>query len=153
MKRPFRFARAVGLALLTSSLLASVAAAQGRSPADARIIDGYRLTMPMLRKVVPALYAPGAESCPRDRRDPRTLGIAEMAQMIDRCAPMVQALRRAGVPSREGALVMASLYRTAEAVAIRLGDASAVDPGPLRDNALLIQHNDAEIKRLSGENR
>ena len=151
MTRPIRFARALGLALLTTSLLTSGAAAQGRSPADARIIDGYRLTMPMLRKVLPALYAPGAQSCPRDRRDPRTLGIAEMAQMVDRCAPMVQALRRAGVPSREAALVMASLYRTAEAVAIRRGDASAVDPGPLRDNALLMQQNDSEIKRLTGE--
>ena len=151
MTRPIRFARALGLALLATSLLTSGAAAQGRSPADARIIDGYRLTMPMLRKVLPALYAPGAESCPRDRRDPRTLGIAEMAQMVDRCVPMVQALRRAGVPSREAALVMASLYRTAEAVAIRRGDASAVDPGPLRDNALLMQQNDSEIKRLTGE--
>lgn len=153
MKRPIRLARALGLALLASSLIAPVATAQGRSPADARIIDGYRLTMPMLRKVLPALYAPGAQSCPRDTRDPRTLGIAEMAQMIDRCAPMAQALRRAGVPAREGALVMASLYRTAEAVAIRRGDANAVDQGPLRDNALLMQQNDAEIKRLTGENQ
>jgi hypothetical protein len=151
MTRPIRFARALGLALLASSLLASGATAQGRSPADARIIDGYRLTMPMLRKVLPALYAPGAQSCPRERRDPRTLSLAEMAQMVDRCAPMVQALRRAGVPSREAALVMASLYRTAEAVAIRRGEASAVDPGPLRDNALLLQQNDPEIKRLTGE--
>lgn len=153
MKRPIRLARALGLALLASSLIAPVATAQGRSPADARIIDGYRLTMPMLRKVLPALYAPGAQSCPRDTRDPRTLGIAEMAQMIDRCAPMAQALRRAGVPAREGALVMASLYRTAAAVAIRRGDANAVDQGPLRDNALLMQQNDAEIKRLTGENQ
>jgi hypothetical protein len=107
--------------------------------------------MPMLRKVLPALSAPGAQSCPRDTRDPRTLSLAEMAQMIDRCAPMTQALRRAGVPSREAALVMASLYRTAEAVALRSGDATAVDPGPLRDNALLMQQNDAELKRLTGE--
>ena len=153
MKRPIRLARALGLALLASSLFAPIATAQGRSPADARIIEGYRLTMPMLRKVLPALYAPGAQSCPRDTRDPRTLGIAEMAQMIDRCAPMAQALRRAGVPAREGALVMASLYRPAEAVAIRRGDANAVDQGPLRDNALLMQQNDAEIKRLTGENQ
>jgi hypothetical protein len=151
MNRPIRFARALGLALLASSVFAPVVTAQGRSPADARIIDGYRLTMPMLRKVLPALSAPGAQSCPRDTRDPRTLSLAEMAQMIDRCAPMTQALRRAGVPSREAALVMASLYRTAEAVALRSGDATAVDPGPLRDNALLMQQNDAELKRLTGE--
>lgn len=151
MMSPIRCALALGLALLTSSMLTPVAAAQGRPPADARIVESHRLTMPMLRKVLPALYAPGARSCPRDTRDPRTLSLAEMAQMIERCAPMAQALRRAGVPSREAALVMASLYRTAEAVAIRRGDAGAVDPGPLRDNALLLQQNDPEIKRLTGE--
>jgi hypothetical protein len=45
------------------------------------------------------------------------------------------------------------MYRTAEAVAIRRGDVNAVDQGPLRDNALLMKQNDAEIKRLTGENR
>lgn len=148
-----RLALALGLALLPTTVMAPAAAAQGRSPADTRLVESHRLTMPMLRKVLPALYAPGAQSCPRDTRDPRTLSLAEMTQMIDRCAPMAQALRRAGVPSREAALVMASIYRTAEAVAIRRGDANAVDQGPLRDNALLMQQNDAEIKRLTGENR
>ena len=151
MKRMIRIAPGIALALLASPVIAPIASAQGRSPADARLVESHRLTMPMLRKVLPALYAPGAQSCPRDQRDPRTLSLAEMAQLIERCAPMVQALRRAGVPSGEAALVMASLYRTAEAVAIRRGDASAVDPGPLRDNALLMQQNDAEIKRLTGE--
>ena len=153
MRTPHRVALALGLAVLPAIGLAPAAAAQGRSPADARMIESHRLTMPVLRKVLPALYAAGAASCPRDQRDPRTLGIAEMAQMIERCAPMAQALRRAGVPSREAALVMGSLYRTSEAVAIRRGDVNAVDPGPLRDNALLMQQNDAELKRLMGENR
>ena len=153
MKTSHRIALALGLALLPTTVMAPVAAAQGRSPADTRLVESYRLTMPMLRKVLPALNAPGAQSCPRDTRDPRTLSLAEMAQMIERCAPMAQATRRAGVPSREAALVMASLYRTAEAVAIRRGNVSAVDPGPLRDNALLMQQNDAEIRRLTGEDR
>ena len=153
MRTMRRVVLAFGLALTPGVVLAPAAAAQGRSPADTRLVESYRLTMPMLRKVLPALYAPGAASCPRDRRDPRTLSLAEMAQMTERCAPMAQALRRAGVPSREAALVLASLYRTAEAVAIRRGDASAVDPGPLRDNALLMQQNDAEITRLTGEDR
>jgi hypothetical protein len=151
MKRVIRFAPGIAFALLATSMIAPIAAAQGRSPADTRIVESHRLTMPMLRKVLPALSAPGAQSCPRDTRDPRTLSLAEMAQMIERCAPMAQALRRAGVPSREAALVMASLYRTAEAVALRSGDATAVNPGPLRDNALLMQQNDAEIKHLTGE--
>ena len=148
MKRPYRLALALGLALLPTTTLA-----QGRSAADTKIVESYRLTMPVLRKVLPALYAPGAQSCPRDSRDPRTLSLAEMAQMIDKCAPMAEALRRASVPSRDAAIVMASLYRTAEAVAIRRGDANAVDQGALRDNALLLKQHDAEIKRLTGETR
>ena len=153
MSTPFRLALALGLALLTPTTFTSTAEAQGRTAAETKIIESYRLTMPVLRKVLPGLYAPGAENCPSDRRDPRTLGIAEMAQMIERCAPMARALRRAGVPSRDAALVMASLYRTAEAVALQRGNASTVAEGPLRDNALLLERNDAEIKRLTGESQ
>ena len=153
MTVPHRLTLALGLALLSSTSLARSSEAQRRSAADTKIIEGYRLTMPVLRKVLPALNAPGAQSCPRDSRDPRSLSLAEMSQMIDRCAQTAQALRRAGVPSRDAAIVLASLYRTGEAVAIRRGDANAVDRGPLRDNALLLKQNDAEIKRLTGENR
>lgn len=153
MKRTPRLALALGLALLSSHVLAPEVEAQGRSAADTKTVDSYRLTMPVLRKVLPALYAPGAQSCHRDSRDPRALSLAELTQMIDRCPPMVQALRKASVPSRDAALVLASLYRTAEAVALRRGDVNAVDQGPLRDNALLMKQNDAEIKRLTGENR
>ena len=153
MKTSHRLALALGLALLPSTMLAPSAEAQGRSAADTKIVENYRLTMPVLRKVLPALSAAGAKSCPRDSRDPRSLSLAEMAQMIDRCAATAEALRRAGVPSRDAAIVLASLYRTAEAVAIRRGDVNAVDQGPLRDNAILMQQHDAEIKRLTGENR
>ena len=150
MKSPFRFALATGFALLTSSVIGPVAAAQGRSPADARIIDGYRLTMPVLRRVLPALYAPGAQSCPRDRsRDPHAMNIADMVSMLERCPPVVQALQRAGVSVRDGAIVFASMLRTAKAVALQSGNANAVAPGVLRDNALLLKRNDPELRRLT----
>jgi len=42
-----------------------------------------------------------------------------------------------------------SLARSSEAQ----GRSAAVDQGPLRDNALLLKQNDAEMKRLTGENR
>lgn len=150
---PRPLALAFGLALILMSVVAPTAEAQGRSTEDTRVVESYRLTMPVLRKVLPALYAPGAADCPRDRRDPRALGIAEMARMIERCPPMTQALQRAGVPSREAALVMASLYRTAEAVALQRGQVSAVAEGPLRDNALLLERHDPEIKGLTGEDQ
>jgi hypothetical protein len=153
MNAPSRCALALALALLPPAVLAPDALAQGRGTADARLVENHRLTMPMLRKVLPALAAPGAQRCPRDTRDPRQLPLAEMAQMLERCAPTAQALRRAGVPAREAALTLASLYRTAEAVALRSGDVNAVNAGPLRDNALLMQQNDPEIKRLMGENQ
>jgi hypothetical protein len=148
MTRPRRIA--LVLALLGASLHARAAVAQGRSAADARIIDGYRLTLPVLRKVLPALYAPGAGSCPRDPgRDPHTMSIADMTRMLELCAPVAQALKTAGVPVRGGAIVLASLLRTAREAALHSGDASAIAPGVLRDNALLLERNDPEIRRLT----
>jgi hypothetical protein len=141
---------AFGLALLATSTVTPAVSAQVRSAEDARIIDGYRLSMPMLRKVLPALYAAGAQTCPRDRgRDPHTLSIADMVQALEQCAPVMQALRQAGVPARDGAIVFASLLRTAKEVALHSGNASAIAPGVLRDNALLLERNDPEIRRLT----
>ena len=68
---PSRFAlRQFGAAVLAltlseASTLVSPVAAQGRNVEDTKAIDRYRLTMPVLRKVLPALYAPGARNCPR----------------------------------------------------------------------------------------
>ena len=141
---------ALMVAVLSALTVSRVSAAQGRSAEDARVIDGYRLTMPVLRKVLPALSAPGAQNCPRDgSRDPHTMSIADMVRMLERCAPVVDALKRAGVPTRDGVIVFASLLRTAKEVALQSGNASAIAPGVLRDNALLVERNDPEIKRLT----
>ncbi|CAN5886874.1 hypothetical protein BH24GEM1_BH24GEM1_31770 [soil metagenome] len=147
---PFRRAAGLVLALLAAHGLATPLAAKGRSAEDTKTIDGYRLTMPVLRKVLPALYAPGAESCERRKdRDPHTLSLVEMTRSIERCAPVLEALGRAGVPPREAALVFASLLRTGQQVAMRGGNARALKPGALRDNALLLEQNDAELSRLT----
>lgn len=149
MTSPYRFVLTVGFALVATSTVSSIASAQGRPPADARIVDSYRLTMPMLRKVLPALYAPGAESCPRDRnRDPHTMSIADMMRMLERCPPVVQALRSAGLSVRDGAIVFASVLLTAKEAALKGGKAADIAPGVLRDNALLLERNDPELKRL-----
>lgn len=148
MSFPTLRAAALSLALAAAPGLAAPGAAQGRSAADVRTVDGYRLTMPMLQKVLPALYAPGAQDCPQERdRDPRSLGLAEMARLLERCGPIVQALERAGVPIRDAAVVLASVYRTSEAVALHGGEVSAMPPGVLRDNALLLER--PEIRRLT----
>ena len=143
-------ATAFALALSAAPGLASPGAAQGRSAEDTRTIDSYRLTMPVLRKVLPALYAPEAQSCPRESgRDPHALGIAEMVQSLEGCAPIRQSLKRAGVPARDAAIVFASLLRTGQQVALQGGKASALPPGVLRDNALLLEQNDPELRRLT----
>jgi len=129
---------------------ASHAAAQSRSEADARTIDGDRLTLPTLRKVLPAFYAPGVQSCPQSRnRDPHTVGIGEMVSSLERCPPVLHALRQAGVPPREAAIVFASLLRTGQQVALRGGKASALPAGVLRENALLLEQNGPELSKLS----
>lgn len=147
-----RFLRTSTLALVLAALprLTGSIAAQARSTADARTIDNYRLTMPILRKVLPALYASGAQACPRPAgRDPHTLGIAEMVQSLERCAPVMQSLTRAGLATRDAAIALASLLRTGQQVALQGGKAAALPAGVLRDNAVLLEQNDPEIRKLT----
>ena len=147
---PFR--RVAGLALVIVAAQGAVLplTAQSRSAGDARAVDAYRLTMPTLRKVLPALYAEGADTCERQKgRDPHTLSIAEMTRSLERCAPVLRALERAEVTPREAAIAFASLLRTGQQVAIRGGKATALPPGVLRDNALLLEQNDPEIRQLT----
>lgn len=147
---PFR--RIAGLALAIAAIQGALLPlrGQGRSPEDTRTVDGYRLTMPTLRKVLPALYAEGADTCERRKdRDPHTLSLAEMTGTLERCAPILRALARADVTPREAALVLASLLRTGQQVALRGGKATELPPGVLRDNALLLERNDPELRRLA----
>jgi hypothetical protein len=64
-------AAALRLALAAGPGLAARGVAQGRSVEDARAIEGYRLTMPMLRKVLPTMYAPGTRRCEQRRHRER----------------------------------------------------------------------------------
>lgn len=65
---------AVLLALVAGQGFAAPVMAQAGSPEDRRTIQNYRLTMPMLRKVLPARNAPGGASCKENRaRDPHSL--------------------------------------------------------------------------------
>ena len=138
------------LGVVGALLLASPARAQERSADDTKALDSYRLTMPVLRKVLPALYAPGAQSCPRPKaRDPNSLSIAEMTQSLERCPPVTRALARVGVPVREAAIVFGSLLRTGQRVAMQSGRTTALPPGVARDNALLLEQNDPEIRKLT----
>ncbi|MFL5515783.1 MAG: hypothetical protein ACJ8DJ_06475 [Gemmatimonadales bacterium] len=55
------------------------APASAQSPGD--VASDYRLTMPVLRKALPALFAAGKESCTRRHRDQREVAEMTVAQM------------------------------------------------------------------------
>ena len=140
----------LALALAVAPVVASQSAAQGRSAEDTRTIESYRVTMPMLRKVLPAMYAPGAQRCEQaPHRDPMSLSLAEMTRTLEACSPVVRSLREAGVQPRHAAILYAALLNVSRQVALRGGRASALPPGVVRDNALLLEQNDFEVRKLT----
>jgi hypothetical protein len=146
---PFR-AAALTLALVAAPGLASPGAAQGRSADDSRAIDSFRLTMPMLRKVLPAMSAPGVKSCEKPRHDdPASQSLAQMTRTLEACSPVAKSLRRAGVEPRDAAILYAALLNVSQEVARRGGKAAALPPGVVRDNALLLERNESEIRKLT----
>jgi hypothetical protein len=159
-RRPERFpvrlsslpirAAALTLALAAAPALSAPSAAQERSGEDTRAIDAYRLTMPMLRKVLPAMSAFDTVRCERPRHNEvSSLSLPEMTRKLEACAPVVQSLRKAGVTPRDAALLFAALLNVSRQVALRGGKASALPPGVMRDNALLLEQNDPEIRNLT----
>ena len=131
---------------------------QGDAQADARAIESYRLTMPVLRKVLPALYHPDAGACEKgknENRDPSRMPLAEMTARLEECAPVRNAVRRSGLSTREAALTLAALVRASkrsaeeESAKAAGGQAPATGPGPLKDNVRLIRDNEAELGRLA----
>lgn len=141
---------ALALAFATAPAVTSLSAAQDRSAEDTRTIESYRVTMPILRKVLPALYAPGAQRCEqRPRRDPMSLSLAEMTRTLEACAPVLSSLREAAVLPRDAAILYAALLHVSRQVALRGGQATALPPGVMRDNALLLEQNDSEIRKLT----
>lgn len=141
---------ALAVAFAAAPVVASQGAAQGRTAEDTRTIESYRLTMPMLRKVLPAMYAPGAQRCgQRPHRDPMSLSLAEMTRTLEACSPVLNSLREAAVRPRDAAILYATLLNVSRQVALRGGKASALPPGVVRENALLLEQNDSEIRKLT----
>ena len=74
------------------------------------------------------------------------LGRSEFDMAVE---AILAACADAGISPRDAAVVFGSMMRTAQAVALQGGNASAVPAGSLRDNALLLERNEAELRRLS----
>ena len=143
-------AAVLAFGLVATPGLASSVAAQGRSAEDTKTIEGYRITMPMLRKTLPAMYALGTTRCEERRRtDPHTLSLDEMTRKLEACSPVMQSLRQAGVKAGDAALLYAALLHTARELGRRGGQSAALPPGVIRDNAVLLEQNDAEIRKLT----
>ena len=71
----------LGLTFCALTVLSAEAAAQQQAGAN----SDYRLTMPVLRKALPALYAAGKERCTERQRSPQ-----EIAEMTDNVATVRQ---------------------------------------------------------------
>ena len=146
----------LGLTFCALTVLSSEAAAQQQAGAN----SDYRLTMPVLRKALPALYAAGKERCTERQRSPQEIAEMTVAQMeaeLDGCAPVQRAAAAQGVTTRELAQVSKALlqvgHRMAEEESAKAtgGTAAPLPPGALRDNVATVRQNEAELGRLIKE--
>ena len=146
----------LGLACCALLVSASDAAAQKESGAA----SDYRLTMPVLRKAIPALYAGGKARCTQRQRSPQEIAAMTVAQMeveLQGCAPVQRAAAAQGVTTRELAQVSKALlqagHRMAEEESAKAtgGTAAPLPSGALRDNVALVRQNEAELGRLIKE--
>lgn len=157
-------ARSLLLGLIVAGALACGGEAQesqAEETLDARSSSAgepeFRLTMPVVRKVVPVLSAVGEQAeaeCPEVRESYRK-GATELAKAFDRCKPVEERLDAAGLSSHESAGVTLALMRAfwhlgTEEAAAEAGQ----DPPPppsseiARANLELVRANRAEIEDL-----
>lgn len=119
----------------------------------------FRLTMPLLRKALPILHAPGAEKeCDKpgeEYRDLLAMSLAQMERRIADCPPIRKAAAAQKASLRELALTYKALliasYRIAEeeSAKARRSSAAPLPAGAVRENVALMRANDAELARLS----
>ncbi|MEO6058250.1 MAG: hypothetical protein ABIQ49_15610 [Gemmatimonadales bacterium] len=146
------------LALPLLPLAAPPAAAQRQQPAASADAGDYQLTMPMLRKALPVLNAPGAKTeCAQkkdEHRDMRTMSAALMQKFLDDCPPVRRAAAAQGISIFQLAQVYKAItqagYRITEEEGAKVsgGTPRPLPPGALRDNVALVRQNEAELARL-----
>lgn len=72
-----------------------------------------------------------------------------MTRKLEACPPLAKSLRGAGVEPREAAILFAALLNVSREVALRSGKVAELPPGVVPDNALLLEQNDPEIRKLT----
>ncbi|MEP6689440.1 MAG: hypothetical protein ABJC36_13910 [Gemmatimonadales bacterium] len=150
---------ALALALGACVCCASLAGAQTGRDADAGVGRDYRLTMPTLRQVLPALFNPETQKACTARsgepRNPQAMTLAQLTAKIERCAPMRSALARSGASTREAALTLAAMVRAGrrmteeESAKVSGGTVAPLPDGALKDNVALLRRHEAELKQLT----
>ena len=145
-----------GLVFCGLMVCSSSAAAQQQ----AGTTSDYRLTMPMLRKALPVLYAAGKERCTQRQRSAQEIAdmaIAQMEAELEGCAPIQRAAAAHGVGTRELAQVSKALlqagHRMADEESAKAtgGTAALLPAGALRDNVALLRQHEAELGRIIKE--
>ena len=149
------------VSLALPALVACDAGAQRQPSTASASAEDYRLTMPILRKALSVLNAPGADAeCakPEDGSgDMRSMSVAEMERRMAECPPVQRAAAAQGISLAELARAYKALtlagYRMAEEESAKLsgGSAAPLPPGALRDNVALLRDNEAEIARLTND--
>ena len=77
------------------------------------------------------------------------LAIATAPVLAPQCAAQGAAQGRPGEEPRDAAILYAALLTVSRKVALRGGRASALPPGVVHDNALLLEQNASEIRKLT----
>ena len=160
---PFRTAvRALACLALSGLPLAACDADAQRQPSAASAgVEDYRLTMPVLRKALPVLYAPEAQGkCRRpgeEMSEVAAMSITEMETRLEACEVIRGGAAAQGISLRELALVskaiMLASYRMAQEESAKATGRTAppLPPGALADNVAVMRQHEAELARLSKE--
>jgi hypothetical protein len=170
--RPSVLARACASICLATVLAASSLMPGGRVTVHAQTQDraeidrdvkelrAYRLTMPKVKQMAAATLAyaqaqrdPRAqarrqrEKNPADDVEPKTLG--DMARRIEREPDLADAIRAAGLTTREYSLLTLSYFNAVFALNMKKdGTIKELPPDILPENIAFIQANEAELNAI-----
>lgn len=147
------------LALLFSPPLLSRASAQG--PETLRTLSEYRLTMPVVRKVMQVgrevENGPEGKQVGEATQNITNMSIEQVVALSDRFPTLKKAVASSGLSAKEFATAQLSLQWAYRYLAVSEMEKATGKPahGPPahvpKENVELVRSNEAEIARLSGE--
>lgn len=153
--------RATALAALIATVVATSARAQARGNADLKAISAYSLSMPRYRQYLAAMLSlrQAAESDPsigESMGDSSNLSIDQMAARYNRHPAAKGSITKAGLTTREFALMQGALLQAGMAYGIMKqykipADSVVKTTGVSRANLDFFAQNEPELTRLNKE--